>query len=132
MKKLLYFAVILLTVQSCKKQEFSPVGPTDVRIRNLSDINFTDLTVIISGETILFGSLNAQSVSDYHRFVKAFPKAEITAKINNEIFSTGSVDYTYLNYFGQVKLTYEVFIESLDNKKLKINNVILDAALDLK
>ena len=108
------------------------MGPSDLRIRNLTDLPFTEVVVNIKGEEITFGDINGRRVSEYRRFEKAYPKAEISAKINGEIFSTGSVDYTYMNYFGQVQLTYEVFIENIDNKKLKINNVILDAALDLK
>jgi hypothetical protein len=132
MKKVLLIFIILLIVVACKKKEISPEGPTDVRIRNLTDLPFIDVVVNISGEEITFGEINSRSVSDYHRFKKAYPKAEISAKINGEAFSTGTVDYTYLNYFGQVQLTYEVFIENVDNKKLKINNIILEAALDLK
>ena len=131
MKKF-FLVLLILTALFCKKQEFSPEGPTDVRIRNLTDLPFTDVVVNIKGEEITFGEINQKNVSDYHRFKTAFPKAEISAKINGEIFSTGSVDYTYLNYFGQMRLTYEVLIESIDNKKLKINNIILDSTLDLK
>jgi hypothetical protein len=36
MKKLIVISFILLTVLACKKKEFSPEGPTDVRVRNLS------------------------------------------------------------------------------------------------
>jgi len=131
MKKLL-LCLIILTALSCKKKEFSPEGPTDVRIRNLSDQTFVDLIVNIKGEEITFGDINAGSVSDYHRFKTAFPKAVISTKINGEIFSTGPVDYTYMNYFGLMRITYEVFIESIDNKKLKISDVIPDSKLDLK
>ena len=30
---------------ACKKKEFSPEGPTDVRIRNISDLTFEEVIV---------------------------------------------------------------------------------------
>ncbi len=129
MKKLFLFLLFIFTIASCKKTEFTPEGPTDVRIRNQSNSVLTDVAVKIKDEQILFGEIPASGISDYHRFKTAFPKAYISAKINGEVFTTGSVDFTYQNYFGQVRLTYEVVV---DNNFLEINNVVLDSHLDLK
>ena len=78
------------------------------------------------------GTIAPGLVSEYFRFEKAYSKAEISAKINGVTFSTEPVDYTYLDYKGQVKMTYEVEISDLNNKVLKIKNVILEEALHLK
>jgi len=114
---------------SCKKTEFSPEGPADVRIRNLSNYSLSEVIVRIKDEEIVFGTIDKGNVTEYHRFETAFPKAYISAKVNNESISTGQVDFTYMNYFGQVRLTYDVIIEK---GLLKINNVILDSELELK
>lgn len=127
MKRLLLITLFLSIICfSCKKLEFSPEGPTDVRIRNISGSTFTEVIVRIKKEEISFGTIEVNNVSEYHRFETAFPKAYISAKINRDTISTGSVDFTYMNYFGQNKITYDVTVE---NKLLKIKNVTLDSPL---
>lgn len=130
MKKLLLIVLCLpLICCSCKKPAFSPVGPTDVRLRNLTGISLSEVVVKIKDEEISFGAIGNNNMSEYHRFETAFPKAYISAKMDRDTISTGPVDFTYMNYFGQVRLTYDVIIE---NTRLKINNVTLDSALDLR
>jgi hypothetical protein len=124
MKKYFAILVILLTVFACKKIEFSPEGPTDVRVRNLSDLTFHEVIVNTSGGIDTLGDIAPGDVSDYFRFDKAFPKAEIWATISSEKFYTGPVNYTYMQYLGQDKITYEVYISSISGKTLAIFNVI--------
>jgi hypothetical protein len=134
MKKILFVALILLVSFSCKKTKFSPEGPTDVRIRNLTTLAFYDLTVDID-TVVNYGNLNPKSVTDYIRFPKAYPKATISAKINKGgslvTFSTELFDYTYMQYMGQMRITYEVFIPNMDKNEFHIE-VVLDEALDLE
>lgn len=134
MKQILFVALILLVAFACKKNEFSPEGPTDVRIRNLTTLAFYDLTVDID-TVVNYGNLNPQSVTDYIRFPKAYPKATISAKINKGgslvTFSTEIFDYTYMQYMGQMRVTYEVFIPDMEKNEFQIE-VILEEALDLE
>ena len=139
MKRLLQISIIILAVFACKKTEFSPEGPTDVRIRNLSDVVFNEVIIKTSEyeeDVDTIANINAGSESEYFRFKKAYPKAEITAKINIggtiSTFSTGSVNFTYLTYIGQDKITFEVYISNAETKELTINNVVLDEPLVLK
>jgi hypothetical protein len=128
MKKLYVITLLLLVICcfSCKKTPFSPEGPTDVRIRNLTGSSLTEVVVRVKDEQIAFGTIDINNVSEYHRFKTAFPKAYISARINSDTISTGPVDFTYMNYFGQVKMTYDV---TLENSRLKIKNVTLDSPL---
>jgi hypothetical protein len=128
MKKLYVITLLLLVICcfSCKKTPFSPEGPTDVRIRNLTGSSLTEVVVKVKDEQIAFGTIDINNVSEYHRFKTAFPKAYILARINSDTISTGPVDFTYMNYFGQVKMTYDVTVE---NSRLKIKNVTLDSPL---
>jgi hypothetical protein len=139
MKKLLIISLILLSVLACKKKGFSPEGPTDIRIRNISDLNFEQVILSTSENTDdkdTLGNIGSGSVSDYFRFTKAYPKAEISAKINLDgslvNFSTGIVNYTYMEYIGRDRITFEVYISDLNNRELTISNVILEEALVLK
>jgi hypothetical protein len=136
MKKLFLISIIILSVVACKKTKFAPEGPTDVRVRNFSDVTFSEVTVTISDSIETFGNIEPGSVSEYFRFEKAFPKAEISAKINiggsMVPFSTGPVNTTYMQYIGQDRITYEVYISSMDKKELTIYNVIIEEPLVLK
>lgn len=134
MKKYLVFALIILLAASCKKTKFSPEGPTDVRIRNLTTYALYDLTVDI--DTIVnYGDLNPQSATDYIRFPKAYSKATISARINKNgslvNVATEKFDYTYMHYMGQMKITYEIFILQPDKNTFEVE-VIPDEELVLK
>ena len=139
MKKIILLSFLILSLLACKKKHFSPEGPTDVRVRNLSELTFTDVTVTTSekqGDTLSYGDITSGSVSEYFRLKKAYPKAEISAKINIGgsliKFSTGPVDYTYMQYMGQDRITFEVNISNQANHVLAISNVIVEEPLVLK
>ena len=77
MKRTIIVLFLLLTLLACKKTHVSPEGPTDVRVKNLSELTFTEVTVITSdkqGDTLSFGNIASSSVSEYFRFKKAYPK----------------------------------------------------------
>jgi hypothetical protein len=130
MKKLIIILVIAISIAACKKTKFDPEGPTDVRVKNISDLPFTMVIVNTSGGIDTLGNIPAGGTSEYFRFDKAFPKAEIKATVNGLPFTTGPVDYYALTYIGQAKITYTVFIKSIPNKTLEISDVSLDAPLD--
>jgi hypothetical protein len=130
MKKLAFLTLIVLVSIACKKTKFSPEGPTDVRVENLSDLPWIEVIVNTSGGTDTLGDIAAHDTSGYFRFEKAFPKAEISATINGEKYSTGTVNYVGMTYIGQAKVTYQAYISSIPNKKLAISNCSLDAPLD--
>lgn len=139
MKKLLIITLATIALCACKKTEFSPEGPTDIRIKNLTSETFNEVIMKTSEneeDIDTLGTINASTTSDYFRFTKAYPKAEISAKINIggtvSTYSTGPVDFTYMQYIGQDRITYEVWVSDAPNKKLEIFNVIIEEPLVLK
>jgi hypothetical protein len=138
MKKFIIISLLLLSVLACKKKVFSPEGPTDVRIRNRTDLTFQEVIVSTSekvGDTVTIGNISNSSTSDYFRVTKAYPKAEVSAMINVSgslvKFSTGPVSYTYLQYIGRDRITYEIYISNYTKRELT-SNVIEDEALVIK
>ncbi len=121
--------VIALALAGCKKEEDSPEGPADVRVKNLSDMTFEELTVDTSGGVEEYGNLESAELSEYRRFEKAYRVAEISAVIDGETFSTGPVNYNYEVVLGKGRFTYEVFIEVFDHRKLAIARVIPEEPL---
>ncbi len=134
MKKFVLFSIVILSVIACKKTEFSPEGPTDVRVSNLTTYLLNDLTVDID-TVVSYGNVNAQSITEYVRFPKAYPKATISAKINKNgsmvTFSTEKFDYTYMQYMGQMRITYEIYILQPDKNLFEVK-VIADEPLILE
>ena len=132
MKRMFFAIILLLAVSACKKTKFAPEGPTDVRVRNMQETEiFTDIVINTAGVRDTVGNLKHFEVSVYKRVKIAFSKAEITAKINGETFSTGPVNSTYMDYKGQMKITYEVYISNMTNKVLAISNVIINKTVKI-
>lgn len=131
-------SVLILTAISCKKTEWAPEGPTDVRIRNLGDMTFNEVIIKTAGgrdttgNIKILGTVAPGAASEYARVTFAYPKAEISAVINGEVYTTGSFLSTYMQYIGQQRITYDVYISNMDNKTLKINDVKFDEPLILK
>jgi len=131
MNKFLFIPIFILAVLACKKLEFSPEGPTDVRVRNLTNVAFNEVIVNTSGGIDTLGNISPGGLSEYKRFDKAFIKAEISATVNGQLYSTGAVNYNGLTYIGQAKITYEVWISDDNNKKLDLEVFYpLDGPLD--
>lgn len=116
MKKSFVFVVFLILAFSCKETEFSPEGPTDVRIRNSTNKDFRNVIIKTSdyqedSDTIALIPVN--TTTEYMRFKKAFPKLQFKAGIQGEnsiqTISTGDVDFTYLQYLSTQRVTFEVY-----------------------
>jgi hypothetical protein len=130
MKKLIIFTLILVIAVSCKKVTKEPYGPTDIRIRNITTITMTNVKVNTYDSTFNFGTINANSVSEYHSFDRAYPFANISAYINGVRYKTDTIqNYAYLQYLGKMKATYEIWKESDIPPKLVIKNLIPDSGL---
>jgi len=127
-KPLILLTAILLIAVSCKKADKEPLGPTDIRIRNITTLNMAEVTVNTGGGEYNFGLIKADSVSIYHRFDKAYSKANISAIINGQKYKTDTAIYTWMHYMGRMKITYEIYILKDAQKKLDIH-VIPDSAL---
>ena len=131
MKSIVALLSIALLVASCTKPNHTPEGPTDVRIRNITDQDFNNVLVDTGGGNHNYGDIPAGTETDYHRFEKAYPDAEITVMIGGEEYSTGEQDYTYATYIGPDKITYVVYISNPDLRKLEVD-VIIEAPIDDK
>lgn len=139
MKKYIVIIFVLFAFIACKQTEWAPEGPTDVRVKNMqTDITFYDVVIKTAGgrdttgNIKKLGTIAPGNASEYQRVTFAYPKAEITATISGQTYSTGAFESTYLQYLSRHKVTYEVYISNPTNKELKINDVIYDEPLVLK
>lgn len=129
MRKLIFLTAVLIIAFSCKKINREPIGPTDVRVKNLTTEIMTNLTVNTYDSTYNYGTLKSDSVTVYHRFDRAYSIANITAIINGLKYKTDTATYGWMNYMGQMKITYEIYIENDAQRKLKISRTIPESDL---
>ena len=128
MKRIVPILAIIICLTACKRTRIEPEGPTDVRVFNNSDRIFENIVVNTSGGTYDFGNLEPQAYSTYHRFEKAYPKADILLKAGGTTYSTPQQDYTYMQYMGQMKITYKIYISDEANHRLD-TDVVPEGAL---
>jgi hypothetical protein len=123
------FIAAVMTLSACK-EKFTPEGPTDIRIKNLSTLTFEQISVNTSGGTNEYETLAGGEYTEYKRFDKAYPYAEITATIGGEVYTTGPQNYNYQVVLGEGKFTYEVYISNPSQRILAVSKVIPEAPLD--
>ncbi|MDX9774039.1 MAG: hypothetical protein RBT02_11570 [Bacteroidales bacterium] len=128
MKRLILCIALIISLTACKKTKIEPEGPTDIRIFNNTDQVFSNVVVNTSGGEFNFGTLNPQSYSTYHRYDKAYPKADISLNIGGDTYSTPKQDYTYMQYMGRMKITYKIFISNESRNELD-TEVVPEGAL---
>jgi len=129
MRPVILFTLLAILALSCKEKN-TPDGPSDIRIKNLTDVTFEQVSVNTSGGTNDYDAIGPLLYSDYKRFDLAYPTAEISVTIGGEVYTTGVQNYNYQVVLGPGKFTYEVYIENAPLKKLAIERVIPEAPLD--
>ena len=129
MKRIAVIIILMVVAIACKKQGLSPEGPSDIRIINLTDSDFTELFVDTGDGEHTYGSLASHDTTEYVRFTKAFPNAEISCKINGVTYTSGVPDNTYAAYVGQGKFAYKVWSPSVGVLDM---DIIPEAPLDDK
>jgi len=139
MRKLVLISLIIIALAACKKEEWAPEGPTDVRVKNLqTSQTFTNVIIKTAGgrdttgNIKFLGTIVPGDTSEYKRVTFAYPQAEITAMIDGVLFSTGEFQSTYLTYISRHRITYEVYISNLTNRVLMISDVQFEEPLVLK
>ena len=108
MKRIILVLAVIISFTACKKTKIEPEGPTDVRVYNNTEQVFSNVVVKTSGGEFTFGTVNPKEYSSYHRYDKAYPKADISLEIGSNTYSTPKQDYTYMQYMGRMKITYKV------------------------
>lgn len=118
MKRTILLLMLVASLTACKKTKIEPEGPTDVRVYNNTDQIFDNVIVNTSGGEYNFGTISPHTYSPYHRYDKAYPKADISLTIGAVPYSTPKQDYTYMQYMGQMKMTYKIFIINESRREL--------------
>ncbi len=127
MKKISLLLVLALVFSSCTKRGLTPEGPTDVKIRNITTVAFTDVFVDTGEGSHNYGDIAPGDTSVYYRFEKAYMTGpEVTLLINGIEYSTGTKDFTFATYIGPDKVIFEVFVKNDAQKLLETKTIIIE------
>ena len=130
MRKIAFLSIVFtaLILTSCKKNNYTPDGPTDIRIHNVSSLTYDSVVVI---NTLLesneYGTVNPGAQTEYKRFEKAYPREQVNMYINSVSYEFAPDDSVRV-LLQQGKFTYELNVDTVA-KSLSIH-VIADAPLD--
>ena len=130
MKRITFLSIVLtaIVLTSCKKTEFTPDGPTDIRISNISLLTY-DSVVVINTEFEIneYGTINPGEQTEYKRFERAYPREQVNMYINSVSYEFPPDDSVRV-LLQQGKFTYQLDVDTVA-KSLSIH-VIADAPLD--
>ena len=130
MNKITFLSIVLtaIVLTSCKKTEFTPDGPTDIRISNISLLTY-DSVVVINTELEIneYGTINPGEQTEYKRFERAYPREQVNMYINSVSYEFPPDDSVRV-LLQQGKFTYQLDVDTVA-KSLSIH-VIADAPLD--
>jgi hypothetical protein len=84
----------------------------------------TNVTVNTYDSTYNYGNLDAGDTTSYHRFDRAYQKANISAVINGLTYKTDTAIYTWQHYLSTVKATYQVYITVDAQRKLGLYTIL--------
>jgi len=130
MNKITFLLIVLtaLILTSCKKNNYTPDGPTDIRIHNVSLLTYDSVVVINTElETNEYGTVEPGEQTEYKRFEKAYPREQVNMYIDSVSYEFPPDDSLRV-LLQQGKFTYQLDVDTVA-KSLSIH-VIADAPLD--
>ena len=89
--------------------------PTDIRIRNASDLDFQ--AVVVAGTH--FGDIKAGGATDYHTFPVALPIADANVLVGTNRLRFTPIDYVGYQPLGPGRFSY---VLSIERGKLRIRS----------
>ena len=130
MKKITFLSIVLIAIvlTSCNKTEYTPDGPTDIRIHNISLLTY-DSVVVINTEFEIneYGTVEPGEQTEYKRFEIAYPREQVNMYIDSVSYEFPPDDSVRV-LLQQGKFTYQLDVDTV-TKSLSIH-VIADAPLD--
>lgn len=129
MKKIAFLSIMFtaIVLTSCKKTKYTPDGPSDIRIHNVSLLAYDSVVIITSWGNNEYGTVNPGAKTEYKRFEKAYPREQVNMYIDSVSYEFPTDDSIRV-LLQQGKFTFELDVDTA-GKSLNIH-VIADAPLD--
>jgi hypothetical protein len=115
MKNILILSFIaLFSFIGCSKEEVT-VTEVQIRIKNTSNMRFTDIKVATGGGEQNYDSLNVNDISAYKTYQFCYRYAFIQLKIDGTTYTLQPIDYVGETKFESGKFTYEINANTTNN-----------------
>jgi hypothetical protein len=118
----LSFITLIFCIGCSKKEVVTPPTEVEIRVKNISNLRYTDLTVSTGGGQQNYGILNANATSDYKKYSFCYRYAFIQITIDGKTYTLQPFDYVSETKFETGKFTYEIDANTTNNR-LSLNFV---------
>ncbi|MGI9543106.1 MAG: hypothetical protein ACR2MX_07590 [Cyclobacteriaceae bacterium] len=122
MRKLLLYALIGLMAFSCgeAQPDASLLGPTNIRVKNISLFDFDEVEVSAPGGVANYGPVAVQATSDYQSYSEAYRYAFIKVTIGDKDFILQPIDYVGESPLGVGNFTYVIDVPDLEGSGITL------------
>lgn len=107
MKKLLVFIFCLSISFACSNDDIDPKA-VNIRLSNISTYDFKNIIVNTGTGTVEFNDLDAQTISEYKVFERAYRYAFIELEIEGNTYTIQPIDYVGETPLSKGKYTYQI------------------------
>jgi len=118
---ILVVVMMSLFIACDKNDDENPDERLELRIRNVSSHDYSDISIDSNGTKHNYGDLTSGATSSYVELEGIYMKAFVTLLIDNETFTLDPIDYVGEFELTDGKYTYEIDVFDFDNKQLSLN-----------
>jgi hypothetical protein len=118
---LLSFITLFFLIGCSKKEEVTPTE-VEIRIKNMSNLSYTGITVSTGGGQQVYDTLNANEKSNYKKYLFCYRYGFVQLKIDGKLYTLQPIDYVGETKLETGKFTYEIDANT-SNNSLSLNFV---------
>ncbi|MFD1096161.1 hypothetical protein [Salegentibacter chungangensis] len=107
MKNLLTLLSVMLLILGCS-DDGTPSEKVNIRLRNLSSYDFSNVVVGTPGGTVNYGNIPSRGITEYESFETAYRYAFIELQIDGDTFTIQPIDYVGETPLENGNYTYEI------------------------
>lgn len=124
MKKFALLTFTILLLMGCTSNSSDP--QIQLRLRNVSSFDFTNIAVSTTGDLVSYENLVAGETSGYQLFELAYRYAYIELEINGQLIKLQPIDYVGETPLPVGFYTYELDVELDQSQFLRISLTLVE------
>lgn len=106
MKKIFISIILFTSIFSCTNDD--DTSEANIRLSNISEFNYQNIIINTSTGYVNFDDLDAQQISSYKTFNKAYSYAFIELEIEGKTYTIQPIDYVGESLLKNGNYTYQI------------------------
>lgn len=102
------------------QQDASLLGPTNIRIKNISFFDFDEVEVVAPSGIANYGAVAVQATSGYQSFTEAYRYASIKVTVDDKDYVLQPFDYVGESPLGVGNFTYIIDVPDLQGSGITL------------